>query len=81
MRFYEFIFVLFNFEGYNNNSTTMSGRIASYVEMKDQADELPYVHKVGKPTKQELLKEIKTALKETFLSDDTLKPFKDLSRN
>ncbi|KAI7741020.1 LOW QUALITY PROTEIN: hypothetical protein M8C21_006013 [Ambrosia artemisiifolia] len=55
----------------------MSGRIAADVEMKD---ELPYVHKVGKPPKQDLLKEIKTALKETFLSDDPLKPFKDQPR-
>ncbi|KAI3770221.1 hypothetical protein L6452_01347 [Arctium lappa] len=43
-------------------------------------DNLPYVHKVGKPPKQDLLKEIKTALKETFLSDDPLKPFKDQPR-
>ncbi|KAK9069576.1 hypothetical protein SSX86_011480 [Deinandra increscens subsp. villosa] len=63
----------------------MSGRIAADVEMRDSdirlgADELPYVHKVGKPPKQDLLKEIKTALKETFLSDDPLKPFKDQPR-
>ncbi|KAI3810309.1 hypothetical protein L1987_19921 [Smallanthus sonchifolius] len=69
-------------KGDNNNPTIMSGRIAADVEMKDSdirlgADELPYVHKVGKPPKQDLLKEIKTALKETFLSDDPLKPFKD----
>ncbi|KAK1440294.1 hypothetical protein QVD17_06119 [Tagetes erecta] len=65
--------------GYNTNPTTMSGRIASDVELDSrmEANELPYVHKVGKPPKQDLLKEIKTALKETFLSDDPLKPFKD----
>ncbi|KAI3509382.1 hypothetical protein L1887_24613 [Cichorium endivia] len=74
------------------NPTTMSGRVAADMEMKDsdirslpsarhQTDEiLPYVHKVGKPPKQDLLKEIKTALKETFLSDDPLKPFKDQPR-
>ena len=66
----------------------MSGIVAPDVEMKDsddwslpslrhQNDELPYVHKVGKPPKQDLLKEIKTALKENFLSDD---PFKDQPR-
>ncbi|XP_071725658.1 sulfate transporter 1.3-like [Rutidosis leptorrhynchoides] len=60
----------------------MSGRIAADYEMKTssshhQADELPYVHKVGKPLQQDLIKEIKTALKETFLPDDPLKHFKD----
>ncbi|KAI3509383.1 hypothetical protein L1887_24614 [Cichorium endivia] len=65
----------------------MSGRIGADVELKDsdikslpssfhQTDDLPYVHKVGRPPKQDLLKEIKTGLKETFLSDDPLKPFK-----
>ncbi|XP_076899960.1 sulfate transporter 1.3-like [Bidens hawaiensis] len=63
----------------------MSGRISADIELKDSGshlgqDELPYVHKVGKPPKQDLLKEIKTALKETFLSDDPLKPFKDQPR-
>nr|XP_043620407.1 sulfate transporter 1.3-like [Erigeron canadensis] len=72
---------------YNKNPATMSGRISAYAETNEsdtkngtshpQSDELPYVHKVGKPPKQDLLKEIKTALKETFLSDDPLKPFKD----
>ncbi|MFS8019654.1 putative SLC26A/SulP transporter [Helianthus anomalus] len=64
----------------------MSGRIAADIEMKDSGvrnisilgvDEVPYVHKVGKPQKQDLLNEIITALKETFLSDDPLNPFKD----
>ncbi|XP_021993548.1 sulfate transporter 1.3 isoform X1 [Helianthus annuus] len=69
-------------KGVNNSPTTMSGRIAAEVEMNlhPGAAELPYVHKVGKPPKQDLLKEIKTALKETFLSDDPLKPFKDQPR-
>ncbi|KAC9735356.1 hypothetical protein E3N88_45324 [Mikania micrantha] len=68
----------------------MSGRIATDYEIKDSGNrnmsasyteaELPYVHKVGKPPKQDLLKEIKTTLKETFLSDDPLKPFKDQPR-
>lgn len=69
----------FDYKGYNTNPATMSGRIAADVEMDSrvEANELPYVHKVGKPPKQDLLKEIKTALKETFLSDDPLKPFKE----
>ncbi|KAJ0534625.1 putative SLC26A/SulP transporter [Helianthus annuus] len=64
----------------------MSGRIAADIEMKDfgvrnisilGVDEVPYVHKVGKPQKQDLLNEIITVLKETFLSDDPLNPFKN----
>lgn len=68
----------------------MSARVGVDVEWKDsdtnslpsfhQTDDLPYVHKVGKPPKQDLLKEIKTGLKETFLSDDPLKPFKGQSK-
>nr|XP_043621548.1 sulfate transporter 1.3-like [Erigeron canadensis] len=70
----------------------MSARIASDIEMKDadakstissskhQDDGMPYVHKVGKPPKQDLLKEIKTGLKETFFSDDPFKPFKNQPR-
>ncbi|KAM6566553.1 hypothetical protein CsatA_025681 [Cannabis sativa] len=38
---------------------------------------LPYIHKLGKPPKQNLLKEIITAAKETFFSDDPLRSFKD----
>lgn len=73
------ICLFFDCKGDTNNPATMSGRISADFEMRDhvQADELPYVHKVGKPAKQDLFKEIKTALKETFLSDDPLKPFKD----
>lgn len=43
-----------------------------------ELENLPHVvHKVGVPPKQELLKEIKETLKETFLHDDPLRPFKD----
>ncbi|KAK0589189.1 hypothetical protein LWI29_010875 [Acer saccharum] len=37
----------------------------------------PYVHKVGVPPKQDLLKEFTSAVKETFFADDPLRPFKD----
>ncbi|KAL5703904.1 Solute carrier 26 [Ranunculus cassubicifolius] len=39
-------------------------------------DQAPYVHKVGVPSKPNLFKEIKTQLKETFFSDEPLRPFK-----
>ncbi|KAL3504702.1 hypothetical protein ACH5RR_034543 [Cinchona calisaya] len=38
---------------------------------------LPYIHKVGVPPKQSLVKEITSTLKETFFADDPLRPFKD----
>ncbi|GKE27782.1 sulfate transporter 1.3 [Tanacetum coccineum] len=38
---------------------------------------VPYIHKIGVPPKQNLVKEFKTAVKETFFSDDPLRPFKD----
>lgn len=38
-----------------------------------------YIHKVGVPPKQNLLQEFKYAVKETFFSDDPLRPFKDQS--
>ncbi|KVI07314.1 STAS domain-containing protein [Cynara cardunculus var. scolymus] len=38
---------------------------------------VPYIHKVGIPPKQSLLKEFKSTVKETFFSDDPLRPFKD----
>ncbi|KAL9141320.1 hypothetical protein ABFS82_14G095100 [Erythranthe guttata] len=41
----------------------------------------PYVHKVGVPPKQGILKEIKFALEETFFHDEPLKHFKDQSKS
>ncbi|XVF44729.1 hypothetical protein PTKIN_Ptkin02bG0147600 [Pterospermum kingtungense] len=45
------------------------------------SEHLPYVHKVGVPPKQNLLKEIAGTVKETFFSDDPLRNFKDQSRS
>ncbi|XP_062104955.1 sulfate transporter 1.3-like isoform X2 [Humulus lupulus] len=70
----------------------MSGRVGDEIQMKETAGgdissvsssrrhhsgTFPYIHKVGKPPKQNLLKEITTAVKETFFSDDPLRSFKD----
>ncbi|KAL3514065.1 hypothetical protein ACH5RR_026782 [Cinchona calisaya] len=38
---------------------------------------LPYIHKVGVPPKQNLMKEFASTVKETFFADDPLRPFKD----
>ncbi|GAA0170439.1 transporter [Lithospermum erythrorhizon] len=43
--------------------------------------DLPYIHKVGVPPKQNLFDEIKATVKETLFSDDPLRPFKDQSRS
>uniref|UniRef100_A0A6P6GH35 sulfate transporter 1.3-like isoform X1 n=1 Tax=Ziziphus jujuba TaxID=326968 RepID=A0A6P6GH35_ZIZJJ len=44
---------------------------------RQHSSRFPYVHKVGKPPKQNLLTELMTSFKETFFSDDPLRPFKD----
>lgn len=38
---------------------------------------LPYIHKVGIPPKQNLVKEFTSTVKETFFADDPLRSFKD----
>ncbi|GFY89155.1 sulfate transporter 1;1 [Actinidia rufa] len=45
------------------------------------SDNLPYVHKVGKPPRQKLCTEIAATLKETFFHDDPLRPFKDQTKS
>ncbi|KAF9593971.1 hypothetical protein IFM89_026514, partial [Coptis chinensis] len=40
------------------------------------ADQAAFMHKVGLPAKQNLFKEFKSQVKETFFSDDPLRPFK-----
>ncbi|KAG8364127.1 hypothetical protein BUALT_Bualt19G0094500 [Buddleja alternifolia] len=51
----------------------------SAASSRRHADNMPYVHKVGVPPKQNLLKEFKFTFKETFFHDDPLRPFKDQS--
>lgn len=41
----------------------------------------PYIHKVGKPPKQNLAKEFTSTLKETLFPDDPLRQFKDQPRS
>ncbi|KAF7126737.1 hypothetical protein RHSIM_Rhsim11G0135500 [Rhododendron simsii] len=63
----------------------MSGRVTDEVEIDvtrspsshHHVENLPYVHKVGVPPKQSLLKEFTSTLKETFFHDEPLRPFKD----
>lgn len=49
----------------------------SLISSDSQRPNAPYIHKVGVPPKQNLLKEFKSTVKETFFSDDPLRPFKD----
>ncbi|PHU00863.1 Sulfate transporter 1.3 [Capsicum chinense] len=46
-----------------------------------QHNQTPYIHKVGVPPKQDIFKEFKTTLKETFFADDPLRSFKDQPRS
>ncbi|KAI8532261.1 hypothetical protein RHMOL_Rhmol11G0199500 [Rhododendron molle] len=63
----------------------MSGRMTDEVGIDvtrspsshHHGENLPYVHKVGVPPKQKLLKEVTSTLKETFFHDEPLRPFKD----
>lgn len=50
--------------------------ISSDLQSHRHSENLSYVHKMGKPPKQNLLKEFTATLKETFLPDDPLRPFK-----
>lgn len=51
-------------------------------EGQDNGDKASYyIHKVGIPPKQSLVKEFKFGLKETFFHDDPLRRFKDKSRS
>ncbi|KAJ4824858.1 High affinity sulfate transporter 2 [Turnera subulata] len=58
----------------SNEMDTNSGTSSSR-----PSESLPYVHKVGVPPKQNLLKEISATVKETFFADDPWRPFKDQS--
>lgn len=44
-------------------------------------NQTPYIHKVGVPPKQDIFKELKTTVKETFFADDPLRCFKDQPRS
>ncbi|XAR62188.1 hypothetical protein NMG60_11016852 [Bertholletia excelsa] len=48
---------------------------------RHQVQNLQYIHKVGVPPKQNLFKEFKTTVKETFFPDDPLRHFKDQPRS
>ncbi|GMI83781.1 sulfate transporter 1;3 [Hibiscus trionum] len=45
------------------------------------SENLPHVHKVGRPPRQNLLKEIAGTVRETFFADDPLRHFKDQPRS
>ncbi|PKI37824.1 sulfate transporter 1.2-like [Punica granatum] len=56
----------------------MSNRISQDI---DPSEAPPFVHKVGKPPKQKLLKEFTSTVKETLFPDDPLRQFKDQPRS
>ncbi|KAF5740256.1 sulfate transporter 1.2-like [Tripterygium wilfordii] len=62
-------------EEQEKNETEMD--IRSFSSSHRQTQNAPYIHKVGVPPKQNLLKELTTTVKETFFADDPLRHFKD----
>ncbi|KAK3012071.1 hypothetical protein RJ639_011964, partial [Escallonia herrerae] len=46
-----------------------------------QAQNFTYIHRVGVPPRQKLVKEIKATMKETFFADDPLRPYKDQTKS
>ena len=63
-----------------SNEKDVVADITRVSSSRRELESLPYVHKVGTAPKQKLLTEITNSLKETFLADDPLKPFKDQPR-
>ena len=55
--------------------------IRSTSSSRRNSQNAPYIHKVGVPPKQNLIKEIKNTVKETFFADDPLRSFKDQSKS
>ena len=55
--------------------------ITSLPSSRRHSENLPHVHKVGVPPKQNLLKEFKATVKETLFSDEPLRPFKDQTKS
>ncbi|KAE8732861.1 High affinity sulfate transporter 1 [Hibiscus syriacus] len=55
--------------------------VISVSSSRRSSENSTYVHKVGKPPKKTLLKEIGCIVKETFFSDDPLRNFKDQPRS
>ncbi|XP_073063908.1 high affinity sulfate transporter 2-like [Primulina eburnea] len=55
--------------------------VASVASSRRHSDNFPYVHKVGAPPKQSLLKEFTHTLKETFFHDEPLRVFKNQTKS
>lgn len=64
-------------ENFDNKDTD----IRSMPSSRNQGQSDRYVHKVAVPPKQNLFKEFKNTVKETFFADDPLRSFKDQSKS
>ncbi|XP_019461978.1 PREDICTED: sulfate transporter 1.3-like [Lupinus angustifolius] len=49
--------------------------------LSNSRSQVPYLHKVGVPPRQNLFKEFQATVKETFFSDDPLRSFKDQTKS
>ncbi|XP_057973923.1 sulfate transporter 1.3 [Malania oleifera] len=61
----------------NEELKTKEMDIRSLSSSQNQMQNTLYIHKVGVPSKQNLLKEFTATVKETLFADDPLRPFKD----
>ncbi|KAL6964303.1 Sulfate transporter 1.3 [Sarracenia purpurea var. burkii] len=60
----------------------METEITGAATTRIHSEESPYVHRVAAPSRQTgLLKEFRATVKETFFSDEPLRPFKDQTRS
>jgi len=55
--------------------------VRSLSSSRHHAQNMHHIHKVGVPPKQNLFKEFKDNVKETFFSDEPLRPFKDQTKS
>ncbi|XP_073273691.1 sulfate transporter 1.3-like isoform X1 [Primulina huaijiensis] len=66
-----------SWETMSSNRVVDGVDVASAASSRRHSDNFPYVHKVGAPPKQGLLKEFTQTVKDTFFHDEPLRPFKN----
>ncbi|KAJ9545851.1 hypothetical protein OSB04_025558 [Centaurea solstitialis] len=75
------LLINFKFVDHRDTGLEMDPKSLISSDSDQRPTNVPYIHKVGAPPKQDLFKEFKSTVKETFFSDDPLRPFKDQSRS
>lgn len=65
----------------NSNGGELETKEMAIRSLSSSGNNTQYIHKVGVPPKQNLFKEFKATVKETFFADDPLRTFKDQSKS